>query len=130
MSLNVGIDQSKFVYASNPTMRFNFSDKVIFAKLRTSSKTGRNKLDENGKELLDDNGNSIPERKYSTWEARFVGDAFEAAKAFKKPTAINIVNGWIETETYKDKTSAYVTISDFSLCDELTNGEVDDETPL
>jgi hypothetical protein len=129
MSFNVGLEQSKFVYVSNPTIRFAFSDKVVFAKPRTSSKTGRNKVDDKGNEILDADNNTIPERKYSTWEGRFVGEAFEAAKAFKKPTAINIIAGWIDTETFNNKTSAFVTISDFSLCDEFINDSVDDENP-
>ena len=55
-------------------MKLAFSDKVVFVKLRTSSKTGRNKLDAKGAELLNDDGIPIPERKYFTWEGRFVGN--------------------------------------------------------
>jgi hypothetical protein len=42
MSLNVGAGGSKFVYVSNPTMCYNFSDKVIFVTLKIGRKTGKN----------------------------------------------------------------------------------------
>jgi len=128
MSLNVGIHQSKFVYASNPEIRFAYSDKVIFVKLRTSSKTGRFVMD-GDKEKLDSQGNRIPERKYSYFDARFVGNAFEAAKGFNKPTAIDIIDGWIDSETFKGVTSYYVVVSDFSLSELIAGDEVDVESP-
>ena len=96
MSFNIGENSSKFVSVSNVTMKFAFSDKVLFADLRTSRKTGNYKADkETGAAILDEKGNPVPERSYSRWEGRFVGNAFEPAKALKNGQAINIVNGWV-----------------------------------
>jgi len=121
MSFNIGGVESKYVSVKNPNIRFNYSDKVIFAELTTSRKTGRAKIDEEtGEALIDSNGNPIPERAYYTWEGRFVGNAFEPSKGLKNGQMIDIEVGWIEKEANTSKSGKeyinyYVTISDFRL---------------
>lgn len=123
MSFNIGENSSKYVVVSNITMRYAFSEKVLFADLRTSHKTGNNKIDkETGNPIFDDTGNPVPERTYSHWEGRFVGNAFEAAKGLKNGQAINIVNGWLDKETNvsnagKKYTNVFAVITDFVLSD-------------
>lgn len=117
MSFNIGEKNSKFVAVSNVTMRFAFSEKVLFADLRTSHKTG----------------NPVPERIYTHWEGRFVGNAFEPAKALKNGQAINILNGWIDKEDSTGKngqkyTNVFAVITDFELSD-ATEDDEDEETP-
>lgn len=134
MSLNVGDKNSKYVAVSNVTMRYAFSEKVLFADLRTSKKTGANKFDkETGEIITDAQGNPVPERVYTHWEARFVGNAFEPAKALKNGQFIDVVNGWIDKEertkggqTY---TNVYVVITDFTLSN-IENNDDDDEPPV
>lgn len=116
MSFNIGEKNSKFVAVSNVTMRFAFSEKVLFADLRTSHKTGNPKINkETGEIITDAQGNPVPERIYTHWEGRFVGNAFEPAKALKNGQAINILNGWIDN-------------TDFELSD-ATEDDEDEETP-
>ncbi|MBD5402958.1 hypothetical protein HDR58_09220 [bacterium] len=122
MSFNIGENSSKYVVVSNITMRYAFSEKVLFADLRTSHKTGNHKIDrETGNPIFDDIGNPVPERTYSHWEGRFVGNAFEAAKGLKNGQAINIVNGWLDKETNisngKKYTNVFAVITDFVLSD-------------
>ena len=120
MSLNIGTDNSRFVRVKNPTIKLAFSDKVIFADLITSKKTGRDKLDkDSGEPILGQDGQPIPERIYFKWEGRFVGDALEAARAFSSYQVIDIETGWIEQESYRGKdgknhVNYYVVISDFN----------------
>lgn len=69
MSFNIGEKNSKFVAVSNVTMRFAFSEKVLFADLRTSHKTGNPKINkETGEIITDAQGNPVPERIYTHWE--------------------------------------------------------------
>lgn len=134
MSLNIGDKNSRYVFVSNVTMRFAFSEKVLFADLRTSRKTGNMKVNkETGEIINDEHGNPVPERAYSRWEGRFVGNAFEPAKALSNGQYIDIVNGWLEKEESTGKhgqkyTNVFAVISDFTLSDSIDGGE-DDELP-
>lgn len=135
MSFNIGEKGSKYVVVSNVTMRFSFSEKVLFADLRTSQKTGNSKVDKDtGEVMTDGNGNPIPERSYTHWEGRFVGNAFEPAKGLKNGQAINILNGWIDkNESGGDKgkkyTNVFAVITDFELSDAFDDDtEPSDET--
>ena len=135
MSFNIGNTNSKFVVVSNVTMKFSVSEKILFADLRTSRKTGRFKTDEHGEAILDGNGQPVPEREYSHWEGHFVGEALEAAKALKDKAAINILEGWIEKDEFvgrdgKKRSKIYIVISAFEMCDEVKDDEEDsDELP-
>lgn len=126
MSLNVS--DSKYVTVYDPTIRLNYSEKVIFAKLVTSRKSDKAKVDEETGEILTDtDGKQIMRREYSRWEARFVGNALEAAKGLRNGDRIDIVNGWMVNEPYmgndkKEHYSSYVVISEFTLSD-VAEGE-------
>ena len=134
MSFNIGDKNSKFVTVSNVTMRFAFSEKVLFADLCTSRKTGNPKVNKNTGEIITDaQGNPVPERIYTHWEGRFVGNAFEPAKALKNGQAINILNGWIDREDSISKNgqkyiNVFAVITDFELSDTIECDE-DEETP-
>lgn len=122
MSLN--ISGSKYVKVYDPSMRLDYSDKVIFANLVTSRKTGNVKLDET-------TGNQIAERAYSRWEGRFMGNALEAAKGLRSGAVINIINGWIVCEPYKgrDGKEHYRTYANIIEFESVDVGEgVDDES--
>ena len=137
MSFNVGDSNSKYVSVFDPSIRLNFSDKVVFAVLRTRRKTGKPKVDkETGEVMLDGQGKEIPERKYNEWEGRFVGEAFEAAKGLKNGTSIDIISGWFDKEENEGRggrkfVNHFVTISKFALSKTTAAAEVqDDEVPL
>ena len=56
------------------------------------------------------------------WEGRFVGNALEPAKALKKGQAIDIINGWVDKDTWtaedgKKREKTFVVITDFKLSD-------------
>ncbi|BAL01904.1 hypothetical protein OBV_p-00490 (plasmid) [Oscillibacter valericigenes Sjm18-20] len=133
MSLNVGTEMSKYVVVNNVTMRFAFSEKVLFADLRTSRKTGKQRVDKaSGEVLTDSHGNPIPERTYSHWEGRFVGNAFEPAKALCNGQSIDITQGWVEKDEATGKggqkyTNVYVIITDFVLSE--TDCALEQEAP-
>lgn len=69
----------------------------------------------------------LPERRRSSWNARFVGNAFEPSKGLAPGQAINILNGWITNEPYKKKDGStgyalVATISEFEVSD-VADGE-------
>jgi hypothetical protein len=119
MSLNIGKNQSKYVAVYSVTMKFAFSEKAAFAKLITSSKTYKPKLNKNGEAVFnDETGKPVMERKTSFWEGIFVGNAFEPSKLLENGTLIDITSGWIEQNTGSNgKTYINVYISDFELSD-------------
>lgn len=129
MSLN--INGSKFVRVYDTEIKLQVSDKIVFAHLSTSRKTGRERVDtETGEVLLADDGSPLPERRRSSWIARFVGNAFEPSKGLASGQAINILNGWITNEpfTKKDGSTGYslvATISDFEVSDVADGEDVD-----
>lgn len=123
MSLNVS--GSKFVYVYDTELKLQVSDKIVFGRLSTSRKTGEDK--------------DTKSKAFSSWNARFVGNAFEPAKGLVAGSAINIINGWITNEkvilsknkTKKDgdeKIGRYptVTITDFELCNTIEGEDTDE----
>lgn len=136
MSLN--ISGTKIVRVYDTEIKLQVSDKIVFAHLSTSRKTGKEQVDkETGEVLIGKDGNPLQERRFSSWDARFVGQAFEPSKGLASGAAINILNGWITNEPFKrkDGTTGYaltVTISDFEACDiaEGVDDEPDEENPF
>lgn len=131
MSLNVS--GSKYVKVFDPEIKLKYSDKVVFANLSSSRKTGNDKKDKKTGETLKDpkTGTNIVERIYSRWDARFVGNAFEAAKGLRGGENINIINGWIVNEPFTDNAgkkhfTSYITITEFELSD-VADGEDEEE---
>ena len=126
--MGLGINGSKFVRVYDTEIKLQVSDKIVFAHLSTSRKTGREQVDaETGEVLLAKDGSPLPERRRSSWNARFVGNAFEPSKGLAPGQAINILNGWITNEpfTRKDGSTGYAlvaTISDFEVSD-VADGE-------
>ena len=113
----------------------NYSDKVLFANLVTSRKTGNAKIDKTTGEVVKDSetGKEVQERAFSRWEGKFVGNAFEPSKTLRDGDMIDIVNGWVTAEPFTGKDgkthiSLMVTIAEFepsiidgedaSVCDE------------
>lgn len=98
MALNIA--DSKYVYLqSDPILKPSYSSKVVFADLY-----------------------SRQEGKFSHWKnVKFVGKAFDAALALQKGTAINILRGLIEEDSYiSNKTgqrisNTQVVITEFEL---------------
>lgn len=131
MSLNVS--GTKYVRVFDPEIKLKVSDKILFANLVTSRKTGNPKVDKStGEAVLNPETNKeVPERINSRWEGKFVGNAFEAAKGLRQGAAINIINGWATNEPFDGKDgkkhfALVVTITDFELSD-IEEGE--DEIP-
>lgn len=133
MSLN--ISGSKYVLVYDTEMKLQVSDKIVFARLSTSRKTGKDLVDvETGEILAGKDGKPLPERRYSSFDARFVGNAFEPSKGLAAGQTINIVNGWIVNEPFTKKDgstgfSQFVTITEFEVCDveEGVDGEASAE---
>lgn len=118
MSLNVS--GSKYIKVYDPTIRLNYSDKVLWANLVSSRKTGAVKVDgETGEAVVNPNtGKEVQERAFSRWEARFIGNAFEPSKFLRDGDSIDIVTGWVTSEKFVGKdgnphSKVIVTISDF-----------------
>ena len=103
MSLN--ISGSRFVKVYDPTIKLNYSDKVLFANLTTSRKTGNVKTDETTGEVVvnSKSGKEVQERAFSRWEGKFVGNAFEPSKTLRDGDMIDIVSGWVTAEPYTGK---------------------------
>ena len=121
MSLNVS--GSKFVYVYNTELKLQVSDKIVFAHLSTSRKTGKNRVDaETGETIVDEHGNPLLERRFSSWNAKFVGNAFEPSKGLAAGAAINIISGWVTNEPFRNKDgvvvySPVVTVTEFEVCE-------------
>lgn len=132
MSLN--ISGAKFVRVYDTEIKLQVSDKIVFARLSTSRKTGKELTDvDTGEVITGKDGKPLPERRFSSWHARFVGNAFEPSKGLAAGQSINIINGWIVNEpfTKKDGSMGYaqtVTITEFEVCDvaEGEDGEPDE----
>lgn len=67
MSLNVS--GSEYIKVYDPTIRLNYSDKVLWANLVSSRKTGAVKVDgETGEAVVNPNtGKEVQERAFSRW---------------------------------------------------------------
>lgn len=121
MGLNIGSSRSRYVVVRNLTMKLNFSDKVIFADLIVSKKTGMPKVDkQTGEVVLGEDGNPIPARVYMRFKAKFVGQAAEMAKSLAEGTAIDISKGWLDKEEYttqkgEHRSEIFCIISEFEL---------------
>lgn len=117
------VSGSKYIRVFDASIKLNVSDKMVFANLVSSRKTGRVLTDkETGEAVLNDEGNPVQERVNSRWEGVFVGKAFEAVKNLRDGAAINIISGWITSESYRDKGGnehrrVRVTIADFEPSD-------------
>ena len=117
MSLNVS--GSRFVKVYDPSIKLSYSDRVLFANLVSSRKTGKVMLDkETGDIAVNESGKKVQERAFSRWQGKFVGNAFEPSKALRDGDEIDIINGWISSEPYMGKDgqthySIVVTITDF-----------------
>lgn len=98
----------KYVYVFQPVLRLNVSERIVFANLSTFKKDTC--FDENGYPLFDNEGNKVQKKFYMHWPAKFVGDAFEAAKSLRDKDCINILNGVIENIYNKEKKTYYVTV--------------------
>lgn len=127
MSLNVS--GSKYVRVYNPSIRLNYSDRVVFADLVSGRKTGNAKVDKETGEVVTNpqTGREIPEKAFSRWEGVFVGNAFEPSKGLRDGTSIDIISGWATYEPYKGKDGkehikAVVTIAEFAPSD-VAEGE-------
>ena len=77
--MNLNISGSRYVKVYDPTIKLNYSDKVLFANLETSRKTGNVKMDNTTGEVVKDfaTGKEEQERAFSRWEGKLVGNAFE-----------------------------------------------------
>lgn len=117
MSLNVS--GSRFVKVYDPSIKLSYSDRVLFANLVSSRKTGKVMLDkETGDIAVNEQGKKMQERAFSRWQGKFVGNAFEPSKALRDGDEIDIINGWVSAEPYTGKDgqihySIVVTITDF-----------------
>lgn len=94
----------KYVYVFQPTMRLNVSERIIFANLATSKKDT----------YLDESGERKQKRSYMYWPAKFVGDAFEAAKALRDKDCINILHGAIENTYSAERKAYFITVVVFA----------------
>lgn len=127
MSLN--ISGTRYVKVYDTEIRLQVSDKIVFARLSTSRKTGNDYVDKGTGEIkMGNDGKPLAERAFSSWEARFCGNAFEPAKGLHSGQSIDIVNGWIVNEPYTKKNGekgyfSYVTITEFSVCDVIDSEE-------
>lgn len=117
MSLNVS--GSRFVKVYDPSIKLSYSDRVLFANLVSSRKTGKVMMDkETGDIAINSSGQKVQERAFSRWQGKFVGNAFEPSKALRDGDEIDIINGWASAEPYTDRDgkthiSVVVTITDF-----------------
>lgn len=102
--MSMDVSGSKYIRVFDAAIKLNVSDKMVFANLVSSRKTGRVLTDkESGEAVLNDEGNPVQERVNSRWEGVFVGKAFDAVKNLRDGAAINIISGWITSESYRDK---------------------------
>lgn len=95
----------KFVTVFQPEIQLNVSERIVFANLSTSKKN---------KSV----GGEISYVNMS-WKGRFVGDAFEPAKALRNGDKIDITSGAITNRYDKINDHLYVDviIFDFSMSD-------------
>lgn len=101
----------KFVAVFQPRIDLNVSENMVLANLSTSKK----------KPGTDGN----PAYENMTWKAKFVGEAFEPAKALRNGDKIDVISGIIENEYDKEKDKLYVnvTIFEFAMSDISKNND-------
>ena len=121
--MSMDVSGSKYIRVFDAAIKLNVSDKMVFANLISSRKTGRMLTDkETGEVVRNEDGAPVQERVNSRWEGVFVGKAFEAVKNLRDGAAINILSGWITCEPYrsrdgKEHRGVRVTIADFEPSD-------------
>ena len=116
MSFNVS--GTKYVAVYDSAIKPNFSEFALCARLRTSTKTNKPKVNgETGEILTSDSGNVVYERKYHYWNGIFVANAFEPSKALRNGDMIDITVGWIEQKEDEKSGVIYynVYISDYEI---------------
>lgn len=68
--MSLSINGSKFVRVYDTEIKLQVSDKIVFAHLSTSRKTGKEQVDAGtGEILLAGDGSPLPERRRSSWNA-------------------------------------------------------------
>ncbi|MEG0614115.1 MAG: hypothetical protein RR540_00045 [Oscillospiraceae bacterium] len=92
----LNISNSRFVTVFQPEIKLNISEHVVFANLSSSKKN------------TDRQGNISYQNM--SWNGRFVGDAFEPAKALRSGDKIDIINGGIVNRYDKEKKILYVDV--------------------
>lgn len=86
----------KYVTVFNPTIKLDVSERIVFADISTSKKNVNNG------EVTYEN---------MLWKnTRFVGEAFEPAKALHNGDIIDIVEGAIENHYDKEKKKQYTNV--------------------
>ncbi|MEG2813591.1 MAG: hypothetical protein RSA79_03225 [Oscillospiraceae bacterium] len=92
----LNVSNSRFVTVFQPEIKLNVSEHIVFANLSSSKKN------------TDKDGNIS--YTYMSWNGRFVGDAFEAAKALRNGDKIDIIKGGIQNRYDKEKKMLYVDV--------------------
>lgn len=92
----LNISDSRFVTVFQPEIKLSISEHMVFANISTSEK------------VSDNNGNIS--YKNMSWKARFVGSAFEPAKALRDKDKIDILKGCIKNRYDKDNKILYVDV--------------------
>lgn len=118
--MSLDVSGSKYVKVYDLTMNFGYSDKVVFANLVSSRKTGNTKVNKDTGVVITnpETGKEVQERAYSRWKGRFVGNAFEPSKGLRDGDSIDIISGWITAEKFtgkngKEYINTIVTIAEF-----------------
>lgn len=121
MSWNVS--GTRFVRISQPKGNVPiYSEKVIFATGTTSDRTNKPKVDpETGEIVVDPSGQTVFQREYDEADLRFVGNAFEAAKALKPGDVIDLTSArlrkrrWTSDDGVRSIDYSQIWVSDFEL---------------
>lgn len=106
----------RYVTVFNPEIKLDVSEHTVFANLNTSRK---------------DNRTTPPTYKTSSWlNARFVGEAFEPAKALRNKDKIDIIRGAITNEKSESNGKFYneLVIFEFALSDLSKKGTSKDHS--
>lgn len=101
----------KYVTVFNPEIKLDVSEHTVFANLSTSRK---------------DNRTVPPTYKNSSWlGVRFVGEAFEPAKALRNMDKIDIIRGAISNEKNEKNGNFYLEIVVFEFSLSVTSKPTD-----
>lgn len=88
----------KYITVFQPQIDLNISGKMVFANISSSKKDTRT---------------NPPTYTNMSWKAKFVGEAFESAKALRDKDKIDIVKGVISNTYDKEKGKLYVDVTIF-----------------
>lgn len=108
----------KYVTVFNPEIKLDVSEHTVFANLNTSRK---------------DNRTAPPTYITSSWlNARFVGEAFEPAKALRNMDKIDIIRGAITNEKSESNGKFYneLVIFEFALSNVSNNKNHSDHSKV